>query len=265
MPRAVTRASDPTDPDVSSQASAPEKLERPPLPPDDEAPLLLDRASIAAGALQDMIARSGLADTLLSDEDHADSIASLLAEHPAGKDVWVFGYGSLIWNPAFRFVERHLAVVHGWHRQFCIGTPLGRGSPDCPGLVLGLDRSGACKGVAYRIAAEAVADELPVIWRREMVTGSYIPRWADAHLADTDGLIHDTVKTIIFTVNRDAANYEGRLEDAEVADRIARARGQLGPNRDYLDQTVASLHAEGIDDSYLHRIWHHIAESERTG
>ena len=94
--------------------------------------------------------------------------------------VWLFGYGSLIWNPAFEFAEKRPATVHGLHRRFCLRTFLGRGSKDRPGLVLALDRGGCCRGVAFRIAAERVESELDIVWRREMISDAYRPRWLTA-------------------------------------------------------------------------------------
>ena len=91
----------------------------------------------------------------------------------------MFAYGSLIWNPAFHFVERRTGLIHGWHRRFCLWTALGRGTPDRPGLVLGLDRGGTCRGVAFRIAAAAVDEELDLIWRREMVDRLLHPALGD--------------------------------------------------------------------------------------
>ena len=87
---------------------------------------------------------------VLSEAERAASLATLLAARPGGVDgAWVFAYGSLIWNPAIRFVESRFASVHGWHRSFCLSTAAGRGTPDAPGLVLGLDRGGACTGAAF--------------------------------------------------------------------------------------------------------------------
>src|ERR1700712_3881693 len=115
-----------------------------------------------------------------SDAELATSLAETLRQHPAGEDVWVFGYGSLMWNPAVNHVESSRADVRGWCRRFCIRTYAGRGAPGTPGLMLALDRGGAWRGPAFRTPAADVAEELGLLWRREMVGGSYCARWVRA-------------------------------------------------------------------------------------
>src|ERR1700754_1987402 len=112
----------------------------------------LTRDLIQAGAMDAMVSRDAPAIRILSDADRQDSLSRTLAAKPRD-DVWLFGYGSLIWNPTVHFAERRVARVSGWHRAFCLATPAGRGSVDNPGLVLGLDESGHCDGVAFRISA----------------------------------------------------------------------------------------------------------------
>ena len=89
--------------------------------------------------------------------------------------MWVYGYGSLIWRPDFAFEERRLATLHGHHRALCLWSRVNRGTPECPGLVFGLDRGGSCRGVAYRLAGDQVPDYFPALWDREMSTGAYLP------------------------------------------------------------------------------------------
>jgi len=206
----------------------------------------LTREQIQSGWVQQM-AREGGGMNVLSDEQLADSRRAMLARQP-GTDVWVFGYGSLIWNPAFHFEERRLATVHGFHRRFCLWTMLGRGSPDCPGLMLALDRGGSCRGVALRIAADKVESELDILWRREMVSNSYVPTWVRA--TTDDGPVH----AIAFTMNRAHERYAGKLEEEQVADVIARAVGRIGPCRDYLLTTVDHLKELGIHDRAMTRL-----------
>ena len=112
-----------------------------------------------------------------TDEERAESRARMLAGMGADEDVWIFGYGSLMWNPAFHFAERRPGMIRGWHRSFCLWTPMGRGTPDNPGLVLGLDRGGSCSGIAYRVAARDRDTELTLLWQREMVADGYNARW----------------------------------------------------------------------------------------
>lgn len=162
--------------------------------------------------------------------------------------LWVFGYGSLIWNPCFHFAERRLATARGWHRQFCLWTHLGRGTRECPGLMLGLEQGGACRGVAYRIAPDQVEAELDIIWRREMVTAAYRPIWLRAVTAD------GPIMAIGFAINRGHERYAGRLEEQRIVEAIATATGPLGPCAEYLFNTTAHLDELGIGDRYLRRL-----------
>src|SRR3954451_15415737 len=131
---------------------------------------VLTRDMLRAGGIERMIADSVPQLRMLTDEERAASLAATLKHRPGPRHgVWVFAYGSLIWNPAIHYVERRFARVYGWHRTFCLSTIAGRGSPDMPGLVLGLDRGGACTGAAFRIAEEGLEEELRILWRREML------------------------------------------------------------------------------------------------
>ena len=137
--------------------------------------------------------------------------------------VWVFGYGSLIWNPAFHFTDRVVGTVYGFHRRFCLWTHLGRGCPERPGLVLGLERGGSCRGVAYHIAPDAAMEELDIVWRREMLSDAYVPRWVAVRTPMA------TVRAITFTINHAHERYARDLSDDEAAAAIAGASGFLGP------------------------------------
>ncbi|GAA0593384.1 gamma-glutamylcyclotransferase [Caenispirillum bisanense] len=206
----------------------------------------LTRDSIRAGVLQRMIEDSGCPIRLTTeDERHASLLAMLGGQRVPAGDVWVFGYGSLIWNPAFHYAERRLGTLHGWHRRFCLWTPLGRGTPEEPGLVLGLDRGGACRGVVFRVRAAEAWEELDIVWRREMVSDGYLPRWTRVRTEAGE------VRAIAFTINRQAARYAGRLSLAEAAAVIARATGRLGSCAQYLLSTVEHLDQLGIPDRHL--------------
>jgi cation transport protein ChaC len=183
-----------------------------------------------------------------TEEERAESRARMLAGVEPDEDVWVFGYGSLMWNPAFRYLERRPALLYGWHRSFCLCTPLGRGSPEAPGLVLGLDRGGSCRGIAYRIAAEDRETELALVWQREMVADGYRPRWARVHCRE------GSARAIVWVINRDGERYAGKLPVETVARTLARAVGRLGRNRDYLESTVAHLDELGIRERPLHAV-----------
>ncbi len=193
-----------------------------------------------------------------SEDDLRDGQAAALAAAPAavraGGDAWVFGYGSLMWNPAIRYAESRIATLHGFHRRFCLWSPVGRGSAAHPGLVLGLARGGSCKGVAYRIEGRHVDEEFSVLWRREMISDGYIPRWVSLHTAE------GALSALTFTINRTCPRYAGRLPDEEAARAIAEASGALGSNTEYLLSTVDHLDALGIPDRRLHALKRHLVD-----
>jgi len=206
-------------------------------------PIALTRDNLASGALRDMLARSAPEIRLWSADEMRQSLVDALDQRPPG-DAWLFGYGSLIWNPTIHYVERRAARVEGWHRRFCLSTPIGRGTRDNPGLLLGMDEGGACTGAAFRIDPDILADELALLWRREMLTGSYVPRWLPMHALDGGVFGHG----LTFTINHNATNYAGDLAPEDVIRRIATARGEMGSSRDYLFQTRDGLRQLGIED-----------------
>jgi cation transport protein ChaC len=183
-----------------------------------------------------------------SDEEVQADLDAALKRHPAGEDVWLFGYGSLMWNPALHFVERRGGIVRGWHRRYCLWLHAGRGSPENPGLMLALDRGGSCAGMLFRIAAAEARNELLLAWRREMFTDAYNSRWVTAQTAD------GPVRAATFVANRRHDRYSGPLEEREVASRLGSASGALGTCREYLDETVAALRAIGLHDHALERL-----------
>src|SRR3546814_4674238 len=134
---------------------------------------------------------------------------------PPGEDMWVFGYGSLMWNPGFPHVERETALLRGFHRRFCVYSHRYRGTPERPGLVLGLDHGGSCRGIAFRVPATEVADTLVYLWEREMVTGVYRPTML------TVGLPGGAMRACGFVVDRRHRQYCGRLELDRTVDIIA--------------------------------------------
>ncbi|MBM3546851.1 MAG: gamma-glutamylcyclotransferase [Alphaproteobacteria bacterium] len=207
----------------------------------------LTREQIQSGWIQQMAREAGSSFRAMSDEELLASRRAVLSKAPS-KDVWIFGYGSLIWNPAFHFVERQIGTVHGWHRRFCLWTTLGRGSPECPGLMLGLDRGGSCRGILLRIAPELVESETDVLWRREMVSNAYVPSWVRASTGTGQ------VAAIAFTINRDHERYAEKMSEERAADAIARAAGRIGPCRDYLLNTVDHLDQLGIHDRSMRRL-----------
>src|SRR5439155_4940076 len=166
-------------------------------------------------------------------------------------DFWVFGYGSLMWNPGFRFTERKQAIVHGFHRSLCMYSYMYRGTPERPGLVLGLDRGGACHGVAFRIAAEDWDETLAYLRAREQVTMMYREVTHPARPMDGQS---PPIEALTFVVDRTHAQYAGRLDHDTQMRHILQGHGQSGSCRDYVLNTVAHLRALGIRDHPLERL-----------
>jgi len=166
----------------------------------------------------------------------------------SAEPVWVFAYGSLMWNPEMRFAERLPARVHGWHRSFCLYSPEYRGTRDKPGLVLGLDRGGSCRGIAYRLPRATLASEIDLLWTREMTGQVY--DLTPMRLIAAGGRI----AAYAFTVRRQSRDYAGRLPLEAVARIVATSKGDRGTGRDYLANTVRHLEELGIADGALHRI-----------
>ena len=183
----------------------------------------------------------------------------VLKEHSPTEDVWLFGYGSLMWNPAFQFVEQRGGIVRGWHRRYCLWLLGGRGSPENPGLMLALDRGGSCAGALFRVAAAQAWDELLLVWRRELFTNAYASRWVTAHVGN------HTVRAVTFVANRLYQSYAGRLNEQEIAARVASATGSLGSCREYLSETLAALKAMGLRDHKLERLQRLIGSQSATG
>jgi cation transport protein ChaC len=185
----------------------------------------------------------------MSEEARNASLKAMRSAVAPGSDVWVFGYGSLMWNPAINVAESRKAHVRGYHRTFCLTLQVGRGSVEKPGLMLGIDRGGSCSGVAHRIRAEEVDSELTILWYREMLSGSYEPRWVNGEIEGGDA-----TRLLTFVINRAHPRYEARLGEADIARRIATAEGVIGTNRDYLYRTVAHLASLGISDGPMQKL-----------
>lgn len=210
---------------------------------------LLCREYLQQNQLRQGLEESAIAGYLLSEAELEASLQEALASpHRAGEDVWLFAYGSLIWNPALEFAERHVVTVHGWHRGFCMWSRVNRGTPERPGLVLALDRGGRCTGVAYRIPGTVAVDELRLLWRREMLLGSYTPRWVHA----THG--SNSLRALAFVVNRERPGYAGRMPVENIAEIVRNATGKLGTGLDYLHMTLDGLAAHGIRDPHILKI-----------
>lgn len=211
-------------------------------------PFRLTREAALADAIRAYVESADPTAKLMSAEEHRRSIRSLLASHPADEDVWLFAYGSLMWNPMIRWAEKGPGLLRGYHRRFCLWTNIGRGTSECPGLTLALEPGGACHGIAYRIAKAEAPHELELVWRREMLTGAYKARWVP--LATAGG----PRCAIAFVVNREHYRYAGRLSDEQVAAILAEAKGPLGSCAAYLFNSVSHLEELGVHDRRLWRL-----------
>ena len=218
---------------------------------------VLNRAFLLSGRLAEEIRRHNPEMKVLSDDERRASLHDMLAaRREAGQGVWVFAYGSLIWNPMVHHVERRVAHTPDWHRAFCLSTKGGRGTPENPGLMLGL-RPGAghhgagCTGVAFRIEEALIEPELDLIWRREMVARGYIPRWVPLAAPDGSAL----GEGVAFTSDPEGPGY-CELEDAVIARRLATAKGRMGTAAEYLYRTRDGLRELGIHCAFVE----HIAE-----
>lgn len=193
----------------------------------------------------------------LSRDELMASVNRLLARWDGASALWIFGYGSLIWKPELAFDRRVTARVHGYHRRLCLWSRVNRGTFDCPGLVLGLDRGGSCAGVVYRIPAADVRSQFAQLWEREMFLGAYEPRWLAGQLVDGT-----RQSALAFVVRRDAPNYAGRLSEPEILDVFRRGScGRFGTSLEYLVNTVQSLHEHGLRDPHLERLARHARDA----
>jgi glutathione-specific gamma-glutamylcyclotransferase len=174
------------------------------------------------------------------------------------EDFWIFGYGSLMWHPGFAYLERHSATVRGYHRAFCIYSHRYRGTPEVPGLVLGLDRGGSCRGIAYRVAGKDGPSVFAYLHDREMGTGVYDPRWLSAHLDDGRA-----IRAYAFVAARAHGQYTGPLTQERIIELIRQGSGERGACLDYLINTVAHLDELGIRESSLHAILRRAQEAMR--
>ena len=171
----------------------------------------------------------------------------------AGQDLWVFGYGSLMWRPGFPFLDAHLAELDGFARSLCIYSLHHRGTRSRPGLVLGLDRGGSCIGMAYRVAAREAGRTIAYLREREQVTGAYREARLPVLLLMHDGAQHE-VLALTYVAERAHPQYAGRLS-AEVQARIvAGACGVSGINLAYLARTIRHLRSAGVNDEGLERV-----------
>ena len=185
----------------------------------------------------------------MEDHERQAIVKKMLATKAPNESLWVFGYGSLMWNPAIHFTSRSTGQIFGYHRRFCLWSTLGRGSPENPGLMLALDRGGSCHGVVYEVAPTAAATELDILFRRELMTSAYRPLWTRVHLHQ--GQVRPA---ITFVIDPDHDRYTHQLEEHTTVKLIAESEGSLGRCSDYLYDTLTALDEEGLSDKRLAKL-----------
>lgn len=181
-----------------------------------------------------------------------------LAQWGGTEDLWVFGYGSLIWRPEFDFSERRSAHVHGWHRALKMWSTINRGTPQTPGLVFGMLPGGSCQGMVFRIPRAQGDAAMRKLWLREMPNAVYDPRWLQCRTPE------GSVKALAFTLSRQSPHHTGELAPDEYRRIFSQAQGIYGTTLDYAQATHEHLQSMGIDDKALKRLLSYVDHSHIT-
>jgi cation transport protein ChaC len=184
-----------------------------------------------------------------TDEEMLEAQEAMLKQRPNRTGTWVFGYGSLLWNPAFNYTERVHGTVQGWSRLLNLWMEGGRGSKENPGLMLGLEKGGSVQGVVMCLPPGEEDLELSLVWRREAATDAYTPQWVQ--VTTNQGQVVDA---ITFVSNTKHPWYAGVIEEEKIARLARKAEGTLGTNVEYIDNTVQSLQTLNIHDDHMERV-----------
>lgn len=172
----------------------------------------------------------------------------VVAQWGGRDDLWIFGYASLIWRPEFEHAEERPAHVRGYHRALKMWSRINRGTPECPGLVFALLPGGSCRGMAYRVPRANATSVLQSLWKREMPTGVYDPKWLQCQTPA------GPVNALAFTLSRRSPNYTGELDAATYRRIMAEARGRYGTTLEYAARTHECLCEAGIRDAALEKL-----------
>jgi cation transport protein ChaC len=167
---------------------------------------------------------------------------------PAG-ELWVFGYASLMWSPGFRYQAKLPGRLHGFHRSLCVYSHRYRGTPERPGLVMGLCRGGSCWGLVFHVGRASARRVLINLWYREMRNRVYVPRYVRVRLRSGR-----TVSALTFLADVTHPQFAGDLDPQTTARLVAQGRGKRGPNVDYLSATLAHMHEIGVRDPHLDHV-----------
>ena len=206
----------------------------------------LTRDSIRSGYVSEMIQKAGLADECQTEDQLRESVASILRSQPEKGPVWIFGYGSLLWNPAFHFVDRRYCRLNGYHRSFCLKSLIGRGTPETPGLMLALKGGGNCEGIALQVEPKNLEEELFILWSREMPMKSYTPSWVELRTEQEERFYG-----VAFLSNPDHPRYLESVSEEESLHLLGTGQGHLGTASEYLFNTVEHLAELNIHDAAM--------------
>ncbi|SAL52649.1 ChaC-like protein [Caballeronia peredens] len=206
---------------------------------------MLNRSVISSGAYLESF--DSLPPDILWTQSQIDhSLADTMTRRPEQTDLWVFAYGSLMWNPISEYDCRVTATLDNWHRSFCIRLLAGRGSPRNPGRMLSLEPGGSTDGVALRIPEANLTEELRILWIREMVTGAYTPTWAPVRFKSGGEAM-----ALVFVANPLQAQFDADSRPKSIAPLIAAASGSLGKNSEYVFRLKRALIDCGMTDGYI--------------
>lgn len=208
----------------------------------------ITREDVVHDRIRQRLRTEGGEGAILSDEEFERTRAEILRVFEAHDELWVFGYGSLIWNPTFEFVESAVAELPDFERKFCLWAHTGRGSPEQPGLWLGLDSGHGCTGLAFRLDNTLRDYETLMLWRREMISGAYHAEMRPAHINGQERAC------ICLLANKSHHRYAGDLPRDKVIECIATATGHLGTCREYLFNLVDKLDDMAVHDEDLHAL-----------
>jgi glutathione-specific gamma-glutamylcyclotransferase len=189
-----------------------------------------------------------MSDVLKPLRDATAMLERTLDEWGGHDDLWIFGYGSLIWKPDFEFAERRPAKVHGWHRALKMWSRINRGTPERPGLVFGMLSGGSCQGMVFRIPKANGREVLAQLWAREMTLAVYDPKWLTCQTS------HGPVEALAFTLSRKSPNHTGVLSEEEYRRIFMEATGIYGTTFDYAHRTLEELKRLNIRDRGLERL-----------
>ena len=206
----------------------------------------LTKNNINDGYIREFINKIEGSDKVLSDEELIEERKKILPPSIQNKNLYIFAYGSLLWNPTIDFERQILGKIYGFHRSFCMLTKLGRGSYENPGLMLGLDKGGSCKGILFKLNKREALKNIDILFKREMVTKAYVPKLLNAHLKSGR-----RVKAIAFTVDKNHKNYFGEKSYYKKINLISKASGFLGTCSEYLKNTAKSLEEIDISDKEI--------------